>query len=280
MGPEGGFPWLSTFFGGLLSSPEQLPFFMSWLHRFYKGAHDLNLENGQNIFILGRPGEWCKSFFSQGILPRLMGGAVDAESYLLGETHFNDQLFSSSCWTVDDNSATVTSETHRRFSQMVKKMSAGVNFESHGKYLRPVQVSWSGRVIVTANDDEESARIVPDLSISILDKLMLFRTAAVPPVEFPARNDINATLDRELPCFARYLLSYEIPEACRGSSRFGVKAYHEPTLLTTAEESSNTAGFFEILSDWQANYFAENKGDFWEGTSYQWPGSFIRTIWL
>lgn len=267
-GELGGFPWLSTYFDGLFSSKEQLPFFISWLSRFYRGAYELNLENGQNIFILGFPGVG-KTFFSQGILPRLMGGAMDAEAYLLGETGFNDELFSVGAWTVDDNSATVTAESHRKFSQMIKKMAAGVNFQSHGKYLRPVQVAWSGRVVITANDDEESARIVPDLSISILDKLMLFRTCKTPHVEFPVRSELVAILDRELPAFARFLLNFEAPAQCRGSSRFGVRAYHEPSLLQTAEQSSRTAGFHEVIDDFLQSFFLESKADYWEGSSWQ-----------
>jgi hypothetical protein len=269
-GPQGGFPWLSAFLDGLFDPREQLPYFLSWLHRFYKGAYELDLENGQNLFLLGPPGVG-KTFLSQGIISKLMGGSHDAESHLMGETNFNAQLFDVACWLVDDTSATIDAATHRRFSAMIKKMSAGVLFESHGKFLRPVQVQWSGRVIITANDDEESARIVPDLSISILDKLMLFRTCRKPPVEFPVRGQLLAMLDRELPHFARFLLDYQIPEECLGTSRFGVKAYHEPMLLQTADQSSRSAGFAEIVSDWATTYFEDNpKAESWQGSSYQW----------
>ncbi len=268
-GPDGEFPWLSKLYDGLFDPPEQLDFFLSWLSRFYKGAYEYNLESGQNVFILGPQGVG-KSLLSQGILPRLMGGAHDAESYLLGKSEFNSQLFDVALWTVDDNSANVDPTTHRRFSAMIKKMAANTTFAYHAKFRIPCAVDWLGRVLVTANDDEQSARIVPDLSISILDKLMLFRTCQKPPVDFPSRQQLTAILDRELPHFARFLLNYQIPENCRGPARFGVKAYHEATLLETAEQSSSSAVFKEVVDDWAKDYFREKADQlFWEGTSLQ-----------
>ncbi len=272
-GPEGTFPWLSAYFDSLFEPHEQLDFFLSWLSRFYKGAHAQELESGQNVFLLG-PAGVGKSLLSQGIIPRLLGGSHDAEEYLLGKTGFNSQLFDVAFWSVDDNSANVDPTTHRKFSAMIKKMAANTTFEYHAKFRIPCKVDWLGRVLVTANDDEESARIVPDLSISVLDKLMLFRSCRR-PIDFPARQVLIGTLDRELPAFARWLLDHTPPAHCQGSARFGVKAYHERSLLETAEQSSRTAGFHEIVDDWSQSFFSE-KPDLlaWEGTSWQ----FLKTL--
>jgi len=267
-GPSGPFPWLSKYFDGLFDPALQLDYFLSWLSRFYRGCWNYDLENGQNIFLLGSVGVG-KTLLSQGILPRLVGGSHDAEDYLLGLTNFNSQLFNVALWTVDDNSANVDAITHKKFSAMIKKMSARQLFESHQKFRTPCQVEWAGRVVITANDDEESARIVPDLSINILDKMMLFRSARKAPVTFPARKELIALLERELPHFARFLLDFEYPDHCKGSTRFGVRAYHEPSLLETAEQSSQTAVFYEVIHDWAESHFAETINEFWEGTSLQ-----------
>lgn len=268
-GPGGEFPFLSRYFDGLFDPAEQLPYFLSWLARFYRGAHDQNLESGQNIFLLGFPGVG-KTFLSQGLLGMLMGGAADAEDYLLGKTQFNSELFEVGLWTVDDNSATVDPGTHRKFTAMSKKMAANTTFSYHAKFRVPCSVDWLGRVVVTANDDEESARIVPDLSMSNIDKLMLLRASKVAAVEFPARRELLAILRAELPHFARYLLDYNIPEHCLSTSRFGIRSYHEKSLMVTAEQSSRSAGFSEIVEDWKQTYFGENPAlPHWEGTAYQ-----------
>lgn len=264
-----GFPFLAQFLDGLFCPGEQLPFFLSWLSRFYSGAYALNLESGQNVFILGPPG-LGKTFLSQGVLSHLLGGSAEAEAYLLGKTDFNSELFEVGLWTVDDNAATVDAVTHRTFSSITKKMAANTTFQYHAKFRIPCSVDWLGRVLVTGNDDEESVRIVPDLSISNLDKTHLLRTARTAPVKFPDRRGCLQILRDELPHFGRYLLEYRVPEQCLGNSRFGVKAYQEKTLMATAEQSSRSAGFLEIIEDWRETYFSENVGlPYWEGSSFQ-----------
>jgi hypothetical protein len=264
-----GFPFLAKYFDGLFDPHEQLEYFLSWLSRFYAGAFSLNLQSGQNVFILG-PQNVGKTFLSQGLMWELMGGGAEAESYLLGKSDFNSELFEVAVWSVDDNAATVDAVTHRKFSSITKKMAANTTFQYHAKFRVPCSVDWLGRVFVTANDDEQSARIVPDMSISNREKLFLFRASKTPAVEFPDRRGCKAILRNELPFFARYLLEYQMPAKCRGTSRFGVQHYHEPTLLATAEQSSYSAGFLEIIEDWRETFFGENPSlQYWEGTSFQ-----------
>ncbi len=264
-----GFPFLAQYFDGLFDPHEQLDYFLSWLARFYSGAYGLNLQSGQNVFLLGAQNVG-KTFLSQGIMWDLMGGGAEAESYLLGKTDFNSELFECAIWTIDDNSATVDAVTHRKFSAITKKMAANTTFQYHAKFRVPCSVDWLGRVLVTANDDEQSARIVPDMSISNREKFDLFRAAKVSAVTFPDRRGCQTILRNELPHFARFLLDYQTPEHCIGSSRFGVMHYHEKSLLQTAEQSSQSAGFLEIIDDWRQTYFSENPSlSHWQGTSFQ-----------
>lgn len=268
-GQEGKFPWVSAFFDQFFSSPIQLTYFLAWLSRFYKGAYHLDLESGQAVIILGVPGKG-KTMLSQGLIPKLMGGHADAEQFLMGESDFNSQLFESALWTIDDNSVTTDAARIRRFSALFKKMAANTSFTYHEKFRVPCAVDWLGRVLVTANDDEESVRIVPDLSISILDKLMLFRARTNSTTVFPVRSQMIQILDRELPHFARFLLEHQIPDELIGEARYGIKAYHDPLILQTADQSSRTAVFVEMLEDWRDRFFAENAGaTYWQGTSWQ-----------
>jgi hypothetical protein len=267
-GPGGQFPWLSKFLETLLDSKVQLDVFVAWLHRFYKSAYELDLDRGQNLFLIGPPGTG-KTLLNQNILGKLMGGGAEAQDYLLGETDFNSQLFEVALWTVDDSKSATTASAHAIFSSMIKKLAANQSFQYHAKFRVPCTVEWQGRVVVTANDDEESLRIIPDLGISNLEKTILLRTTKT-PIEFPSARQIELILKAELPFFARYLLDHQIPDELVGTSRYGVKSYHEDSLLREAEYSSRTNSFYEVLSDWHKQWFEEHpKEQHWEGTAFQ-----------
>lgn len=267
-GPNGKFPWLANYFDYLFEPLEQKDFFLAWLRRLYKGAYELKMERGQNVFLIGGAGVG-KTLLSQNILTKLMSGAVDAQAYLLGDTNFNSQLFEVAMWLVDDNSTTVSAQKHAIFSSTIKKLSSNQLFEYSKKFAISATVEWLGRVFVTANDDEESLRIIPDLELSSLEKTHLFRTTKTPYV-FPPDAELEIIIRRELPFFARWLLDWEPPAHVVGSNRYGVARYHEPTLLKKAEHSSRSNAFAEILEDWAVEYFHDHPTEqSWEGTAFK-----------
>ena len=267
-GPSGPFPWLSHFLSVLFRPAEQLDYWMSWFHHWYKFAYELDPRPGHAIFLAG-PQSVGKTFLSHSICGGIMGGSAEAEAFLLGRDSFTSDLFTAAHWYVDDAVFTADPRNLRQFSESIKKLTANRKFRSNQKFRVATVVEWMGRIIITCNCDEESIRAIPDLSGSILDKISLFRTADI-TVKFPEEAEKRAILDRELPYLARYALDYEIPAHCRTEdTRFGVKAYHEESLKRTAELSSNTAAFKEILEDWKKIYAEETKAAFWEGTAYQ-----------
>lgn len=266
-GSEGSFPWLSHFFDGFFSTDEQRINFLAWLQRFYSSAHELNLESGQNIFIFGGPGRG-KTFLSTQILGRLLGGAVDARRYLMGEDSFGSSLFESAVWAIDDNEMSTDAKVHRRFTEMVKKMAANTTFEYHQKFRVPVTVEWHGRVVVTANTDAESQRVLPDLERAILDKMNIYLANDGADPGFKSNRENHEMLDRELPFFARWLLNWVPPEdVMSGSPRYGVVCYHAPEIVTSAKYSSHSAGFREILDEFCDIHFKDKSIAKWEGSA-------------
>jgi hypothetical protein len=269
------FPTISKFFGPpstVSNDPAAHRFFkggtipldtfISWLSYFYKGGYDLRLQSGHNLFLCG-PVNIGKTFLNRSIIGALMNGFREAKEYLMGEDVFGAELFSVAHWVVDDGTMSSSLTAHRRWGEMVKRMAANSTFRYHEKFRTPQQVEWTGRVACTLNDDEESQRLLPDLERSILDKIMLFRITDTPTIDFPDRATTLEMLSRELPYFARFLLDWQTPEHCvlrRPNGvidyRFGgVKPWHDPQLMLHANQSSRTAGFFEIIEDWKEEYF-------------------------
>lgn len=259
-----GFPWIANFLSALLRE-VQLPYFLSWLSHAYKGALAHQPKRGQALFIAG-PSGTGKNLLSEKIIGALLGGFEDAAPYLKGESRFNDTQFAVGVWTVNDATPIQDAKMHKHFSAMVKSVVANDWFLSEAKFCSPVQVPWNGRLVVTCNDDSESLRILPRLDISNMDKLMFMRVLSKPlEEEAPALR-----ITPELPYFAAYLAAYQIPKACEGTTRFGVKSYLHPELLRAAEGTAAAGVFQEILDLFLQDHFAGvDKPDEWQGSAME-----------
>lgn len=279
-GPDGKFPFLSWFFNEFFSSPEQLPYFLSWLSRFYIASYNRDPRGGHAMFLFGPPNRG-KTLLSTAILGGLLGGQAEAKDWLMGEDNFNSELFDYVLWTVNDGSVASTTTMMTHFSEMVKRCVANQSFRSNEKFRKAGQVQWQGRAFITGNVDPESLRQIPNMDISMKEKIMLMRITDVRQdgFVFPDDGVVRSNLDRELPAFARFLLDYQIPPQCRSKdARYGVKEYHEPSLLMEANHSSTSGTFGEILDEWQREYFhvREPQATEWVGTALQFHKSVLQ----
>jgi hypothetical protein len=270
-GPDGNFVWLSQWLSTFLNPHHpQFQFFVSWIHLFYKSVLYSLPNKGHTLVIAGGVGVG-KSFFFNRILGAMVGGCVDASDFLAGNENFNSAMFASPLLISDDSTSSTSRAAHRLFSEIVKKFTANQKFLYKEKFVKELSVEWFGRIVIGCNADEESVRKVPDLDISILDKLIILLAASVPGIKFPPREELEKILEKELPYFCRWVLDWQIPDECKGASRFGMKHYCEPSLFETAQKSSNTAAFMEILEDFLHEHFGVHAktAKEWTGTAFQ-----------
>lgn len=258
------FPYIADLLDGYFDPPEQLPFFLSWLAYGYQQAAKGEPRNGQAVFLAGDVNQG-KTLVSNVLIGDLLGGHMDASDYLLGESKYNKELFEVGLWTVDDTVPSSDPRKQQLYSAMLKKIPANYSFQYHPKFRDQFMLPWAGRVIITCNADPESIRILPDVEMSLLDKVMLFKIATV------ARDftDAAARIRAELPFFARFLHDYEIPEPCLGDARFRVKCYHHEELIETAQQSSKTAAFIELLEIFKRSFFSNGAAQEWTGSATQ-----------
>jgi hypothetical protein len=257
-----GFPWIADFLAGLFDPDEQLDFFLSWLAYGYRHALAGKPKNGQAIFLAGDVNQG-KTLVSNVLIGGLFGGHMDASDFLLGESRFNKELFEVGVWAVDDTVPSSDPKKQQLYSAMLKKIPANYAFQYHPKFRDQIMLPWAGRVVITCNADPESIRILPDVEMSILDKICLFR------IRTAERNFTDAAdhIRTELPAFARWLRDYEAPMHCQGDVRFGVKCYHHAALIETARQSGNTAGFIELLERFLRSWFTDLNQTDWMGTA-------------
>lgn len=263
------FPFLSELFDSIFDPADQKEKFLAWLKYFYFGALNQKPGPGQSLFIAGGVGVG-KTLLNRHIVGELLGGHSDAAKFLLGEASFNSHLFESPLWAVDDTTPADSDNAHRVFSSYIKAMTANQTFEYRKKFQNSFTISWSGRIIVTLNLTETSSRALIAMDDSVAEKVSLFKCAVEPRMKFPARSDTLGVIKSELPDFAQWLLNWDIPSELLGDSRYGVKHWHEPSLLDKARQASKSAPFSELMIDFLTRYFEDNpKAVDWAGSVTQ-----------
>jgi len=260
------FPFLDSLFSSIFDPSDQKWPFLAWLRHLYIGALDQKPGPGQSLFLAGGVGIG-KTLLNRQIIGELMGGHVDASQFLLGNANFNSSLFEAPIWSVDDSTPADSDAAHRTFSSYIKAMTANQTFEYRKKFQNSFTISWSGRIIVTLNLTESSSRALIAMDDSVADKVSLFKCAALPTVTFPARDVLRETIKTELPELAQWLVTWKVPEELIGDSRFGVRSWHEPTLLDRARQASKSQPFSELMIEFLTRYFGDNpQAVDWTGT--------------
>lgn len=257
--------WLWYFLNSLFDPPEQLDWALSWFQHFYRSAIELLPRPGQNLFLLG-PANKGKTFFSREIVGKAVGGFVDASDYLVRGDSFGSENFHVPLWSIDDSTPGNSASGHDRFAAMLKKAAANQQHRYNAKFQIPTTVCWSGRVIITANVDFQSSRILGSLDNTSADKTSVFRSTNK-QIDFPERYELQKILRTELPVFCRWLLDWKPPAHILRDGRYGFKAFHESSILDVTHQTSKSAPLKEILIEELSAFFvASPEATEWRGT--------------
>ena len=249
------FPTIAEWMEHMLGE-EQLPYELAWLRYAYENALKGTPKRGHAHFLVGPPN--CgKTLYNTVVLGGLFGGGIKASEYLTGKDDWTDHLFEFGAWLVDDEAPTASNAMHTAFTARLKEHIANDTFLIKGKYMKSGRAYWRGRISCTLNDDPVSMRLLPDLDMSIKDKLMLFKCNS----GFDFTSDIKQTVQKELPAFAAWLLANETAPELK-EVRFGVQAYVNSDLEDTARGDSRYSHIIELLSMFRETL----NDDSWEGT--------------
>jgi hypothetical protein len=249
------FPWVYRFLQGFFDPAEQLPCFLAWLKWFYENGLIQQPKQGHALVIVG-PASKGKTFLSTQFIARLVGGFSDATNFLVEGNPFSATVACEPLMCVDDSKSTADMRAHAAYSAAVKRLVANRTLYWNEKYLKGGQVEWLGRVVITCNPDPESLRIIPNIDMSNLDKICLFRTSDVlDSTLFSSPEETQAVLTQELPFFCRWLLDWQIPDYLinKKNTRFGVIPYHHKGLYEAALQQGRSYSFLEVLLDFLSN---------------------------
>lgn len=269
-GAKNKFPWIASFLTSFFDPPEQLNYFFAWLKHFYANGLAQVPRPGQALVIAGPPGRG-KTFLSTGLIAGMVGGSVNAKGFLVDQQQWTEAVTTKPLMCVDDALAASDHQTHLRFTSLLKKMVADRTITYNEKFKKVGEVDWIGRVVVTCNTDPESLRMLPNLEMSVLDKLSFFMAGDYSTLVLPGYSEMQAHLKRELPFFCRWLLDWPIPENLRAKDpRFGVIPYHHPDLAQASIQQGPSHAFAELLSTFLRSYQEAHPGKkCWSGSAME-----------
>lgn len=244
--------------------------FLAWFQHYYRSALQGELLKGQALFIAGGAGAG-KTLLGTNIIRKALGGAADASDFLNSDTQFNRELLEVALWNVDDNTVGQDPKAHQKFSEMVKRVVANPFFNYRAMYRDAQRVLWSGRIVITLNDDASSIRILPNLESSIEDKVIILKFSDARR-SFPDWHELDETISREMPFFLRWLLDWVPSPDLLGEKRFVVNSYIHEDLRTQSLHSGGVGDLLELVDLWIRRAAPEEtyKDGVWEGTASDW----------
>jgi hypothetical protein len=249
-------------------------YFFAWLKRFYASVLERKSKQGQALLLVG-PTNVGKSLLSNKVISALVGGFADASDYLSGHTHFNKDLARVAAWVVDDTTSAASFQEQRRATELIKRSAANPRMEYHAKYVDSISIPWAGRVIMSLNMDPNSLSVIPSLDSSNRDKLIALRMSESATTKFPPNDELEKTIEGEMPYFARWLLDWEVPKEIRGSSRFGVVSYIDKTIASAAYDNSSRSTVAELVEFFVKRAREYFSNPVWRGTLTEFQGSIL-----
>lgn len=246
-------PFLNKFFDQFFVDSKNTRtkyYFFAWLQRFYKAFLNNREDQGQACILVG-PAKRGKTLMSNKIIAALVGGFADASDYLSGGTKFNKDLGRAACWVIDDTVSAASFQDQRKATELIKRGVANPKIQFMAKYADAVTLPWAGRIILSLNDDPNSMSVLPTMDSSNKDKIMAFKVAPE-PFKFPPKRELEATIDAELPAFAKFLIDWKPPEEVLDDDRFGVKSFIDRSISYAAYDNSSRSQVAELI-----DYFAK-----------------------
>ena len=270
------FPWLAAFLDGffdeiLQNGERPLDYWLADLQRTLQ-----HLQRGEPVSgkaeVLAGDKNLGKSLMAVKIKRMIYGSNTDAGKFLLEQGSFNKELAESFHWYVDDNQSASSSQRHMLFTETLKKHVATPEVRYRPMYKDARVIPWYGRITITCNDDPDSLSIIPNMDMTMKDKVSLYKLQPR-EFQFPPNIELEKILVQELPYFVGWLQwHYDAPKKCvANDARYGIKPYHHPELLKTSKEVTGHARLEEMLRLWREiqNYDPNDPDDSpeWTGTS-------------
>lgn len=249
-------PRFEKFLAELLGS--QHVHFLGWLKMGYESLVRGDFMPGQLLVLCGPSG--CGKTFLQWCITELFGGrSARPYRYMTGKTQFNADLAQAEHLTMGDVAADYQITARKQFAAQIKEFCVEPEMAIHAKGKdATLALPTFRRVSLSVNDEPEHMMIVPPLDADMSGKIMLLRCS--PAVLDKDRNVNQERFGAELPALARFLMEFKVPQKLR-DDRFGIRAFHEPSLLDMVADLTPENQLLAVIDDGFWRLLAGLKGD-------------------
>ena len=258
--------WLTQLFLDSSNIPT-INYFYAWMKRFYIAVTTHTQMQGQALILVG-PTNKGKSLLSNRVISALVGGFSDASDYLSGLTRFNKDLARVASWVIDDTTSAASFQDQLKATELIKRAVANPRVEYQAKYVDSVSIPWTGRVIISLNEDANSLSVIPALDSSNQDKIIALKVNPNATSDFPDNAALEKTINDELPHFARWLLDWDEPKDVMQGRRFGVASFIDGSIASAAYDNSSRSSVSELV-----DFFAKKCREYYDGDVKQWRGT-------
>ena len=114
--------------------------------------------------------------------------------------------------------------------------------------------------------DANSLSVIPSLDSSNRDKLIALLISDDSTDNFPPNHKLEATIDEELPHFAKFLLDWNPPTEVLDTGRFGVRSYIDSKIADAAYDNSARSSISELVDFFSKRCREVTAQDTWTGT--------------
>jgi hypothetical protein len=268
---QGRWPIIGQIVKNLLadSSYDQASYFHGWLAETCKSLKSGKWRPGQVLGLIGRSSNG-KSLL-QSIITVITGGReADPSPYLARRTNFNGELFAAEHLRINDEIVVQGTLALRQLGNGLKQIAANRTHKLHDKFNRGIDLPVFWRCTMSLNDAPEDLALIPEMKDGMADKFILLKCSParlpMPTNTTEQETELWEAIVREVPSYLYWLLhKFALPGELR-SSRYGVKHFHHPAIITVLRGRSPEEQLMRLVDSIGAILFADGTR-LWTGTA-------------
>jgi hypothetical protein len=261
---QGECPFINDFVTGLLHDPQhqqQHAMFLDWMAHCRRAVLKHQRTQSPAMGLTGRRGDG-KSLLIEIINRSLGGRSAKGYEFFSGQNKFNSELIGAELIVMDDEAASKDHRARVRLAQAIKsnQFAGGVRME--GKNREAFNIDPVQAIVIAVNCDPEELRVLPELTDSMEDKIMLFKTSAAPCHD---RDKNIALVEAELPAFLHQIESRDLSEAYDDRQR--LKCFWHPEVVEAVGLLSPERQLLELAHQLGVVHNAIASRGEWSGTA-------------